>query len=82
MFTPSRRALAGSAGKRSGDAVSPASVNIAERRVISSLLLDDDAERYETLDDTTVAGGAKAPTDDPAANKAIENRLRGDMISK
>jgi hypothetical protein len=49
--------------------------------VISSLLLDDDAERYVTLDDT-VTGGAKAPTDDPAANKAIDNRLRGDMISK
>ena len=80
MFTPSRRALAGSAGKRSGDAVSPASVKMAERRLISSLLLDADAERYETLG--AVAAGANAPTDEPVANKATEIRVRGDMISK
>ena len=46
--------------------------------MISSLLLDVDADRYVTLD--TAAGGAKAPTDDPAANKATEIRVRGDMI--
>ena len=48
--------------------------------MISSLLLDADAERYVTLD--TAVGGAKAPTDDPAANKATEIKVRGDMISE
>ena len=57
----------------SGDTVSPASVNKAERRLISSLLLDDDAERDETLDDTVVAGGANAPTDETVANKATDS---------
>jgi len=79
LFTPSRRALAGSAGRKRGEAVSPASVKMAERRLISSLLLDADAERCETLD-TAVAGGAKALTAELAANNATEIRFRGDMI--
>lgn len=51
---------------------------MAERRLISSLLLEAVAERLETFDDT-VAAGANAP--DPVASKATENNDdRGDIM--
>jgi len=63
-------------GRKSGETVSPARVNMAERRLISSLL-EAVAERLDTFD--TVAAGANAP--DPVANKATENNDdRGDIV--